>query len=292
MIVDDDIRNIFSLTSVLESHDVEVLHAERGKDGILILEQTPDVDVALIDIMMPEMDGYETMRQIRSRDELTDLPLEHGQVVRVRCYGTRNVRGDPLTPQSIMYGASLTKAVFAYTVMRLADEGKVAQDEPIAAMLSKPLPDYGNLDKYGNWGDLAGDSRWRKLTPRILLSHAGGFANFSFLEPDQKLRFHFEPGGRYAYSGEGLILLQFAIEQRLGHGFEEDAQRLAFRPLGMTDSSLHWQDRFAGRLADGWQVDGTAILHDRRDNVRVAGSMDTTIADMAKFASALVTGLA
>ncbi|WP_223276744.1 serine hydrolase [Sphingomonas daechungensis] len=91
--------------------------------------------------------------------------VEHGQVVRVRCYGTRNVRGDPLTPQSIMYGASLTKAVFAYTVMRLADEGKVAQDEPIAAMLSKPLPDYGNLDKYGNWGDLAGDSRWRKLTP-------------------------------------------------------------------------------------------------------------------------------
>jgi CheY-like chemotaxis protein len=75
LIVDDDIRNIFSLTSVLESHDVEVLHAERGKDGILILEQTPGVDVALIDIMMPEMDGYETMREIRRLPELADLPL-------------------------------------------------------------------------------------------------------------------------------------------------------------------------------------------------------------------------
>ncbi len=75
LIVDDDIRNIFSLTSVLESHDVEVLHAERGKDGILILEQTPSVDVALIDIMMPDMDGYETMQQIRRRPELADLPL-------------------------------------------------------------------------------------------------------------------------------------------------------------------------------------------------------------------------
>jgi CheY-like chemotaxis protein len=75
LIVDDDIRNIFSLTSVLESHDVEVLHAERGKDGILILEQTPDVDVALIDIMMPEMDGYETMQHIRQREQLADLPL-------------------------------------------------------------------------------------------------------------------------------------------------------------------------------------------------------------------------
>src|SRR5207245_2535390 len=75
LIVDDDIRNIFSLTSVLESHDVEVLHAERGKDGILILEQTPGIDVALIDIMMPEMDGYETMQQIRQREELAELPL-------------------------------------------------------------------------------------------------------------------------------------------------------------------------------------------------------------------------
>jgi CheY-like chemotaxis protein len=75
LIVDDDIRNIFSLTSVLESHDVEVLHAERGKDGILILEQMPGVDVALIVIMMPEMDGYETMQQIRRRPELADLPL-------------------------------------------------------------------------------------------------------------------------------------------------------------------------------------------------------------------------
>ncbi|MBO9499587.1 MAG: response regulator, partial [Novosphingobium sp.] len=75
LIVDDDIRNIYSLTSVLESYGVEVLHAERGRDGILILEQTPDVDLALIDIMMPEMDGYETMQQIRQRPQLADLPL-------------------------------------------------------------------------------------------------------------------------------------------------------------------------------------------------------------------------
>jgi CheY-like chemotaxis protein len=52
-----------------------VLHAERGKDGILILEQTPGVDVALIDIMMPDMDGYETIKQIRRHSQLTDLPL-------------------------------------------------------------------------------------------------------------------------------------------------------------------------------------------------------------------------
>jgi HAMP domain-containing protein/signal transduction histidine kinase/DNA-binding response OmpR family regulator len=75
LIVDDDIRNIYSLTSVLETFDVEVLHAERGRDGILILEQTPGIDIALIDIMMPEMDGYETMQQIRSRPALAEVPL-------------------------------------------------------------------------------------------------------------------------------------------------------------------------------------------------------------------------
>jgi HAMP domain-containing protein/signal transduction histidine kinase/CheY-like chemotaxis protein len=75
LIVDDDIRNIYSLTSVLESYGVNVVHAERGRDGISILEQEPDIDIALIDIMMPEMDGYETMRAIRTRPALADLPL-------------------------------------------------------------------------------------------------------------------------------------------------------------------------------------------------------------------------
>ncbi|HET7710285.1 MAG TPA: HAMP domain-containing protein [Sphingomicrobium sp.] len=75
LIVDDDIRNIFSLTSVLESYDVEVLHAERGRDGIELLEGSGDIDVALIDIMMPEMDGYETMQHIRRNPALANLPL-------------------------------------------------------------------------------------------------------------------------------------------------------------------------------------------------------------------------
>jgi len=75
LIVDDDIRNIYSLTSVLETFGVEVLHAERGQEGIQILDETPNFDAALIDIMMPDMDGYETMREIRRRRHLKELPL-------------------------------------------------------------------------------------------------------------------------------------------------------------------------------------------------------------------------
>jgi CheY-like chemotaxis protein len=75
LIVDDDIRNIFSLTSVLEAQGVEVVHAERGAEGIRILEATPGIDAALIDIMMPDMDGYETMRQIRANPAIAGIPL-------------------------------------------------------------------------------------------------------------------------------------------------------------------------------------------------------------------------
>jgi HAMP domain-containing protein/signal transduction histidine kinase/CheY-like chemotaxis protein len=75
LIIDDDIRNIYSLTSLLETCGIEVLHAEGGREGIEILEQNPDVDVALVDIMMPEMDGYETMGEIRNRRSLAHIPL-------------------------------------------------------------------------------------------------------------------------------------------------------------------------------------------------------------------------
>ncbi len=75
LIIDDDIRNIYSLTSVLEAHDVRVLHAESGAEGIRLLETTPGIDLALVDIMMPDMDGYETMRQIRSKRSIGAIPL-------------------------------------------------------------------------------------------------------------------------------------------------------------------------------------------------------------------------
>jgi len=75
LIIDDDMRNIFALTSLLERYDMQVLYAENGKDGIDTLKNTPSIDVALVDIMMPEMDGYEAMRQIREMEEFKQTPL-------------------------------------------------------------------------------------------------------------------------------------------------------------------------------------------------------------------------
>ncbi len=75
LIIDDDIRNIFALTSVLERQQMTVLYAENGRDGIKLLEQTPNVDIVLMDIMMPEMDGYETARAIRQHGAFKTLPI-------------------------------------------------------------------------------------------------------------------------------------------------------------------------------------------------------------------------
>lgn len=216
--------------------------------------------------------------------------IDRGKVVYAKAYGKRNAAGDPLQADTIMYGASLTKAAFAYMVMQLVEEGVLDLDRPIAQYLDKPLPEYPDEDKYGPWPDLAGDGRWRKLTPRILLTHSAGFANFAFLEPDGKLHIHFEPGSRYAYSGEGLILLQFVLERGLGLDVGQEMQRRVFDRFGMRNTSMMWREDFATNLADGWKADGGTEPHDERSKVRAAGSMDTTIADMAKFAAGYING--
>jgi CubicO group peptidase (beta-lactamase class C family) len=211
--------------------------------------------------------------------------IEGGRVRYLKTYGTRNAAtGAPLEPDTILYGASFTKAVFAYYCMKLVDSGLLDLDRPIAAYLPKPLPAY---DQYK---DLAGDPRWRKFTPRMLLSHTSGMPNFRWLNADEKLDIKFEPGSRYAYSGEGMNLLQFVLEQGLGIDVGADMHRRVFEPLGMTRTSMTWREDFAGNSASGHDSAGKALGHKARRNVRAAGSMDTTIGDFASFLSAVARG--
>lgn len=216
--------------------------------------------------------------------------IDKGRVVRVRSYGDRNAAGAPLRTDTIMYGASLTKSAFAYLVMQLVEEGRLDLDRPLAGYLDRPLPDYPTENKYAPWADLAGDERWRSITARHVLTHSVGFANFAFVEPDGKLRFHFDPGARYAYSGEGMILLQFVIERGLGLDVGVEMQRRVFDRFGMKHTSMIWRPDFATHLADGWRADGSIEPHDERSKVRAAGSMDTTIDDIAMFAAGYMRG--
>jgi CheY-like chemotaxis protein len=75
LIVDDDVRNLFALTSILEEQSMEILAVESGQESIDLLQNITDVDVVLMDIMMPEMDGYDTMRSIRQVQQFRQLPI-------------------------------------------------------------------------------------------------------------------------------------------------------------------------------------------------------------------------
>ncbi|MBD1868529.1 response regulator [Cyanobacteria bacterium FACHB-471] len=75
LIVDDDVRNIFALTGLLERYDIEVLYAENGREGLEVLQTHSDVDVVLMDVMMPEMDGYDATRAVREQEAFRDLPI-------------------------------------------------------------------------------------------------------------------------------------------------------------------------------------------------------------------------
>src|SRR4029453_16330646 len=75
LIVDDDVRNVFALTSALEMHGLNVLYSDNGMDGVRLLAEHPEVDIVLIDGMMPEQDGYETTRGIRRNQRFRNLPV-------------------------------------------------------------------------------------------------------------------------------------------------------------------------------------------------------------------------
>jgi CheY-like chemotaxis protein len=75
LVVDDDIRNVFALTSALEQHGMQVMHADSGREAIELLKGTPDVDLVLMDVMMPGLDGLDTMRLVRQIEGYAGLPV-------------------------------------------------------------------------------------------------------------------------------------------------------------------------------------------------------------------------
>lgn len=209
--------------------------------------------------------------------------VQDGEIVFERGFGERSA-GKAFDARTVTYAASYTKTMFAYLVMMLVDEGKIDLDRPIATYFAKPITD---IEKYA---DLKGDPRVERLTARHLLSHTTGFANFRFLEPDEKLRFHFEPGTRYAYSGEGINLMQLVVETVTGRDLQELMKERIFGRFGMERTSMIWQKEFEANYADGHDDAGTSVGYKRRTGARAAGSAASDIHGMALFVRAAMRG--
>jgi CubicO group peptidase (beta-lactamase class C family) len=211
--------------------------------------------------------------------------FHRGKIVYLNAYGLRDTeKGLPLTPDSVMTAASLSKSAFATFVMRLVQRGTFDLDKPIEQYLGKPL---GEFDRYA---DLAGDPRTARLTLRILLDHTTGFANFRGLEDDHKLHIHYDPGTHYGYSGEGINLAQFVVAKVTGKSATALMQEELYTPLKMTRSSMVWEPRFESDFANGYDEYRRSLGPERRNIAAAAGSMQTTPRDYALFLSALMRG--
>jgi CubicO group peptidase (beta-lactamase class C family) len=208
-----------------------------------------------------------------------------GKIAYLKSYGERDTENHlPLTPDSIMTCASLSKPAFAVLVMELVHRGVIDLDKPVYEYLPKPLPEYPD------YSDLAGDERYKLLTLRMLLDHTTGFPNLRRFMPDKKLKFYYPPGSRFTYSAEGILLGQMVVETLTGKPLNELMREFIYDPLGMTRTSMVWESRFEDNFANAYDEDGRALGPERRQEANAAGGMQSTLRDYARLVQAVLSG--
>ncbi len=233
-------------------------------------------------------------------EELTRAAEVHGLTVTVfndagtvysRAFGFANLpAGQPLRTSTELYGASLSKAVFAVLVMKLVERGVIDLDTPLQEYVDEPLWTNRGTEWHEDLSDLRDDPRYRRITARMCLSHTTGMPNWRWFEPDQKLRIHFDPGERYSYSGEGMVFLQIVLQKLTGKPLEQLMQEEIFGPYGMSTSSYAWQARFERDYAVGHRADGTVYPKDKDNAPRAPSTLETTTEDYARFMEAVLRG--
>lgn len=200
-------------------------------------------------------------------------------VVYQRGLGVRNTATrEPVTDDTVFEAASMTKPLFAYIVLRLADRGVLDLDTP--------------LYKYLPYEDIAHDERYKQITGRMVLTHRSGFPNWR----NGKLEIKFTPGTEVAYSGEGFVYLGKVVEKLTGKTLVELSQQEVFTPLGIENASLVWNDTIARLTATahgggGELSPGTAPLPKwKPKDPNVAASLHINAKNYAKFLVAVVQG--
>jgi CubicO group peptidase (beta-lactamase class C family) len=229
-----------------------------------------------------------TVIRLMQAAEVTGVGIaifDKDKIVYSKTYGVRDKgKNLPLTEDSVMTAASFSKVAFAYMVMQLVDEKMLDLDKPVYQYLPKPLPEYAA------YKDLADDPRYKRITARMLLSHTSGFPNWRWFNDDRKLNINFDPGSKFAYSGEGIDLLQLVVETITNKPLQDLMNTYVFEPFRMTRSSMIWESRFESDYANGYDEWGRSLGPERRPKADAAGSMQTTIADFARFMQAVMQG--
>ena len=178
----------------------------------------------------------------------------------------------PVTGASIFEAASLSKAVFAYSVLRLADRGVIALDTPLLHYIG------GSYDQF-----YPGNPAYGKITARMVLCHRTGFRNW---RDGDKIRLLFPPDSCFNYSGEAYMFLLAVVQQITHKDLEQLGKEEVFEPLGMKNSSFRWDPKFAPVSTFG--SDSTAIK--RHSGLYAASSLLTNATDYNIFLDAVASG--
>lgn len=214
--------------------------------------------------------------------------LNNNKSVFIKSYGFKNKTQNTLLDTStIVYGASFSKAVFGYLMMKLVEEKIMDLDKPLYQYLKKPIPDY----EY--FSNLKANDQWKLITARMCLSHTSGLPNVRWFNPTETaplydslgvIKIYFTPGSKYAYSGEAYKLLQLVVEEITKKNIDELAQEKIFKPLGMTRTGYIWHNSFGDdNVAVGHMDNGDIDVKRKRTIAVAGGSMVTTIADYTRF---------
>jgi CubicO group peptidase (beta-lactamase class C family) len=198
--------------------------------------------------------------------------VRDGAVQWTRVYGEQ-AQGVPATDRTLYNVASLTKPLFAELMLRLAADGRLSLDEPMAPYWTDP--------------DVAADPRHAILTPRLALSHRTGFANWR-RETEGVLRIGFQPGTQFRYSGEGFEYARRFAQNRVGASIDSLARQYVFRPLGMRDIAFTRQPWFAGRVAVPRGSEGRWGEPSLPDTANAADDVHTTVGDYGRFLAAVM----
>ena len=216
--------------------------------------------------------------------KLADVPglsavlIRNGKIVWSKGFGVQNAETkEAVTNETVFEAASLSKVVFAYGVLKLVDQGKLDLDTPLNKYL-------GTNYEVGD-----ADARINLITARRVLTHTSGFPNWR--APDAKtLPIEFTPGEKFSYSGEGFVYLSAVVEKITGMPLEDFMQTTVLKPLGMTNSSFMWQDKYRRTGAYRHDLLGNKLFRNQGKAVNAAASLRTTADDYARLIAALLNG--
>lgn len=242
----------------------QVAAGEFGELVRLILDAyEPPAGSASLEVMLP---------LLMSRHQVPGaavIGIENGRIAFEIYRGVRTAGEAALVNENTIFeAASMTKPLCAHAALKLVEQGKLDLDRPLVDYLGGPY--------------IEGEPLHEKITARMALTHTGGFPNWR--PKGGALKVLHEPGSAYRYSGEGILMLQRAIEKITGEEYESYMQRTLLEPLGMDSSSHVWRKKFTEQAAAGHDGNGKVKSNRRLYNqANAAYSLYCTPRDYARF---------